>query len=148
MSNMTPRRKFPKINGRRGAFQILFAFIHLFVGVSFVTAPEGSSRTAALGYLADVHIPLATLAVVWLLSAGLAVVSSFMCRPNDWFGFAALVVAPAIWGGLFLIGVLFAGGPPLGLLSAAIYWVFGATSMIVSGMQGERDRDTRSTHEP
>lgn len=133
-----------RVNGRRGAFQLLFAFIHFFVGLSFITAPEGSSRTAALGYLANLNIPLAPLAFVWILSAGLAVASAFHCRPQDWFGFAALVVAPAIWGGLFLIGVIL-GGPPLGALSSAIYWVFGATSMIVSGMQGERDRDRRKT---
>jgi len=137
-----------KINGRRGAFQLLFAFIHLFIGISFITAPAGSTRTAALGYLTNLNIPLSTLAFVWILSAALAVASAFFCRPRDWFGFAALVVAPTIWGGLFLIGVLFAGGPIMGYLSAAIYWVFGATSMIVSGMQGERDRDDRTTCEP
>lgn len=129
-----------RINGRRGAFQLLFAFIHFFVGFSFVSAPAASSRTAALGYLGDWTTPLA---VLWFISAGLAIVSSVFCRPRDWFGFAALVVAPGVWGCLFLFGVLFAGGPIFGLLSTAIYWVFGATSMIVSGMQGATDRDRR-----
>lgn len=133
---------FPRVNGRRGAFQILFAFIHFVVGLSFITAPEASSRTQALGYLAHLNIPLAPLACLWLVSAGLAVVSAFFCRPKDWFGFAALVIAPAVWGALFLFGV-FLGGPILGLLSTSIYWVLGATSMIVSGMQGGKDRDQR-----
>jgi peptidoglycan/LPS O-acetylase OafA/YrhL len=133
-------RRLPHVNGRRGAFQLLFAFIHFFVGVSFITAPAASSRTAAIGYLGDWTAPLACL---WLVSAGLAIVAAFLCRPRDWFGFAALVIAPGIWGFLFLAGVLFAGGPILGILSTAIYWVFGACSMIVSGMQGESDRDNR-----
>lgn len=133
-----------KINGRRGAFQLLFAFIHFFIGISFITAPNASSRTVALGYLADLHIPLAPLAFVWILSACLAVVAGFLCRPNDWFGFAALVFAPTVWGAMFLIGV-FVSGEKMGLLSAAIYWVFAATAMIVSGMQGESDRDARKT---
>jgi hypothetical protein len=136
-----------RLNGRRGAFQLLFAFIYFFVGVSFITAPEGSSRTVALGYLANLNIPLPPLAAVWILSAVLAATSAFYCRPRDWFGFAALVFAPVIWGALFIIGV-FVGGPIFGLLSGAIYWVFGATAIIVSGMQGERDRDRRATHEP
>lgn len=135
-----------RINGRRGAFQLLFAFIYVFVGVSFITAPAASSRTAALGYLEHVGIPLAPLAALWIVSAGLAAVSAFFCRPRDWFGFAALVFAPAIWGALFAFGVLL-GGPPLGIVSAAIYWVFGACSMIVSGMQGESDRDRREVRE-
>ena len=140
-------RTIPKINGRRGGFQILFACIYAFIGVSFITAPTGSSRTQALGYLTELHIPIAPLATLWLISAGIAIVSAFLCRPKDWIGFAALVFAPAIWGALFLIGV-FLGGPFLGLVSAAIYWVFGATSMIVAGMQGEFDRDRRTPREP
>jgi hypothetical protein len=136
-----------RVNGRRGAFQLLFAFIHFFIGFSFITAPAASSRTAALGYLESLSIPIAPLAALWVISAGFAVVSAFYCRPRDWFGFAALVFAPTVWGALFLLGVAL-GGPPLGLLSGAIYWVFGATAMIVSGMQGERDRDKRLTHEP
>ena len=129
-----------RVNGRRGAFQLLFAFIHFFVGISFITAPEASSRTAAIGYLGHWIAPLACL---WIASAALAIVAAFLCRPRDWFGFAALVIAPGIWGFLFLFGVLFTAGPPLGFLSTAIYWVFGACSMIVSGMQGESDRDDR-----
>ena len=140
------RTKF-KINGRRGGFQLLFAFIYVFVGVSFITAPESSSRVAALGYLDGLHIPIAPLAALWLVSACIATVSAFLCRPKDWIGFSALVFAPAVWGALFLIGIAF-GGPILGLVSAAIYWAFGATSMIVSGMQGEFDRDARKTREP
>ena len=130
------------VNGRRGAFQLLFAFIYFFIGLSFVTAPEASSRVAALGYLANLHIPIGPIAALWIISSLLAVVSAFHCRPKDWFGFAALVFAPAVWGALFMLGVIL-GGPSLGLLSAAIYWAFGATAMIVSGMQGESDRDRR-----
>lgn len=132
-----------RINGRRGAFQLLFATIHFIVGASFLLIPAAPSRQAALQYLVDLNIPLAPFAALWILSGALATVSAFKCRPADWFGFAALVVAPSVWGVLFLAGVVFASAPPLGVLTAAIYWVFGATSMIVSGMQGQNDRDRR-----
>jgi hypothetical protein len=51
-----------------------------------------------------------------------------------------------VWGALFFIGAF--TGNPAAITSAAVYWLFAALSMIVSGMQGERDRDTRITHEP
>ena len=85
----------PRINGRRGAFQLLFAFIHVFVGLSFITAPAASSRLAALGYLAEWNVPTAPLAALWMVSAAVAAVSACLCRPNDWIGFSALVIAPA-----------------------------------------------------
>jgi hypothetical protein len=92
MSKMSTFR-MPRVNGRRGAVQILCSVVYFFVGVSFITAPAASSRTAALGYLADLGIPLAPLAALWILSAALAVVSAFYSRPKDAVGFTALVIA-------------------------------------------------------
>ena len=45
---MKARHRSPRVNGRRGAFQLLFAFIQFFIGISFITAPAASKRIAAL----------------------------------------------------------------------------------------------------
>jgi len=136
---------FPRVNGRRGAFQLLFAGVYLIVGASFWIMPGSGSRQASLKWLTAV-VPLEPFAALWIVAGLLGIVSAFMCRPKDWFGFAALVFAPAMWGALFLIGALV--GSPQAYLSAAVYWLFAAAPMIVSGMQGEYDRDTRTTREP
>jgi len=134
-----------RINGRRGAFQLVNAAVYLVVGASFLLTPGAGTRQATLRWLTD-YVPLEPFAALWVIAATLGVVSAFQCRPRDWFGFAALVFAPAVWGALFFIGAC--TGNPAAITSADVYWLFAALSMIVSGMQGERDRDTRKTHEP
>lgn len=129
-----------KINGRRGAFQLLFAGVYLIVGFSFLTTPSSGSRQAALRWLTG-FVPLEPFAALWIVAGLLGVVSAFLCRPRDWFGFAALVFAPAVWGALFFIGGL--TGSFTAFTSAAVYWLFAAAPMIVSGMQGPTDRDRR-----
>jgi len=134
-----------KINGRRGAFQLVSAGVYLIVGASFLLTPGAGTRQTSLRWLTE-YVPLEPFAALWVLAGLLGIVSAFQCRPRDWFGFAALVFAPGVWGALFFIGAI--TGNPAAFNSAAVYWLFAALSMIVAGMQGERDRDTRITHEP
>jgi hypothetical protein len=129
-----------KINGRRGAFQILFAGVYLIVGTSFILTPGAGTRQVSLRWL-SAYVPLEPFAALWILAGILGVVAAFKCRPRDWFGFAALVFAPAVWGAMFFIGGL--AGSPAAFTSAAVYWLFAAAPMIVSGMQGPNDRDNR-----
>jgi hypothetical protein len=130
-----------KINGRRGAFQLVYAGVYLVVGISFVLNPDAASRQQALRWLADLGA-VSLFGWLWIIAAVVACAGAFMPRPQDWFSFFMLVFAPAVWGGLFVIGVC-AGAAPFGLISAAIYWLFAASPMIVSGMQGPGDRDYR-----
>lgn len=138
-------RKLFRLNGRRGAFQFLFGVVYIVVGCSFIFTPQAGARQASLQWV-TAFVPLEPLAALWVVAGVLGLVSAFHARPKDWFGFAALVFAPAFWGSLFFIGSFV--GTPFAFVSAAIYWLFAATPMIVSGMQGERDRDQRKTYEP
>lgn len=136
-------RNIPKINGRRGVLQLLFSVVYLVLGVSFFALPSATSRIEALGWLSQLHIPIQPLACLWIAAALIGFVSAFLPRPNDWRGFAALTLAPAAWGFLFLIGVILFGAPPLGVISTFIYWLLAAIVMVASDMQGPRDRDNR-----
>jgi hypothetical protein len=133
--------RMPGINGRRGVFQLLFAVVYLVIGASFLLIPTTPSRAEALRWLIEL-MPLWPFACLWLAAGLTGAVSAFYCRPRDWVGFFALTLVPAIWGFLFLIGVFF-GAPPLGIVSTAIYWLLAAAMMVVAGMQGPHDRDTR-----
>ena len=132
----------PGINGRRGVFQLLFSVVYLVIGTSFLLIPHTPSRLEALRWLIEI-LPLWPFASLWLAAGLTGVLSAFLCRPKDWVGFFALTLVPSVWGFLFLIGVLFAGAPLLGIVSTAIYWLLAAAMMVVSGMQGPNDRDAR-----
>jgi hypothetical protein len=129
------------LNGRRGAFQLLFSAVYLVIGASFFLLPETPSRAVALHWLTQ-FVPLWPFAALWLAAGLTGVVSAFLCRPKDRVGFFALTLVPAVWGFLFGIGAL-VGAPAIGLVSMAIYWLIAAAAMVVSGMQGPRDRDAR-----
>lgn len=135
-------RNVPKINGRRGVLQLLFSVVYLALGISFFMLPSSASRAEALAYLTQ-HVPIQPFACIWIVAAFIGFVSAFLCRPSDWRGFAALTLAPAIWGFLFLIGVIFAGAPLIGIVTTFVYWLLAAIVMVASDMQGPNDRDNR-----
>lgn len=134
---------FPRLNGRRGAYLLVTAPVYLVVGVSFLLPQtDTAARKAALGWILDLGMPIQVLAGLWILAALIAMVTAFQPRPRDWFGFAALTFAAFILGALFFVGTLF-GAPVIGIVSAAVYWFFAASPMVVSGMMGDTDRDFR-----
>ncbi|MDF9748619.1 hypothetical protein [Arthrobacter sp. ES3-54] len=128
------------INGRRGSFQLLFAFVYLILGASFLLASPSPSRQAALGWL-GVLVP--HLGYIWIIAAILALTAVHKARGDDSYSYAALTFAPIIFGGLFLIGIAL-GAPATGFISTATYWLLGAAVMVVSGMSGDNDRCART----
>jgi hypothetical protein len=129
------------INGRRGAFELLFAVVYVVIGLSFLFMPPSSSRADALRWLTDL-LPLWPFASIWVVAGLTGAYSAFLSRPKDWIGFFALTLAPFAWGCLFLIGIPL-GSPLLGAVGGLVYWLLSAATMVVSGMQGPTDRDTR-----
>jgi hypothetical protein len=130
-----------RINGRRGAFQIVLGVVYLVVGSSFFFMPGTPSREETFRWL-TAYVPLGWFASLWIVAGCVALVCAFLPRPRDAAGFIALAFAPGIWVGLFTIGA-FMSGSVLALVSAIIYGTFGAIPIIVSGMEGPRDRDHR-----
>lgn len=128
------------INGRRGTFQLLFAFVYLILGASFLLTVPTQSRQDALAWLGGL-VP--HLGFVWVVAALVALTAVHKERGRDSYSFAALTFAPLLFGGFFLIGVL-DGAPANGLLSTVVYWLIGAAVMVVSGMQGDHDRCART----
>ena len=91
-----------KINGRRGAFQLVYAGVYLVIGASFVIGPGAASRSQSLRWLSDLGA-VSLFGWLWIIAAVAATVGAFLPRPQDWFSFFMLVFAPAVWGGLFVI---------------------------------------------
>lgn len=133
--------------GRRGAFLLLFGIMYVLTGAGLTFIPGIDARLSGLGWAAEAapwlpFSPLLPFKVLWVACGVSAIIAAFKTRPRDWFGYSGLVLAPGIWGALFLIGVL-VGAPIYGVLSTLIYWVFACAPVIVSGMQGDKDRDDR-----
>lgn len=128
------------INGRRGTFQLLFAFVYALLGASFLLAEPSPARQAALGWLGPL-VP--HLGYIWVVAAIAALTAVHKPRGDDSYSYAGLTFAPLIFGGLFLIG-LFLGAPMTGAITVATYWLLGAAVMVVSGMSGDNDRCARN----
>jgi hypothetical protein len=133
------------INGRRGTFQLLFAFVYVIIGATLVLAEPTPSRLASLGWLGDL-VPY--VGYIWWIAAAVALTGVHKDRGDDSHSYAALTFTPIVFGGLFLIGLPFGGPLISGVTSVVIYWLIGFAVMVVSGMQGDNDRCTRTPHEP
>ncbi|UVF61147.1 membrane protein [Arthrobacter phage Aoka] len=130
----------PRINGRRGAFQLVFGLVYLIVGMGYFMTPGTTLRDRYFSWLGPV--PLDAFAALWVAAGAIAIVSAFLPRPRDAAGFMALVFAPGIWFGLFVIAAAVTGSAAA-IVQAALYAVFSVAPLIVSGMQGPEDRDHR-----
>jgi uncharacterized membrane protein HdeD (DUF308 family) len=115
--------------------------VYTIVGASFFFMPAAPSRDETFRWL-TAYVSLGWFASLWIIAGVIAIVCAFRPRPKDAAGFIALVFAPGIWVGLFLAGAIITGSA-LATVSAIVYGAFGAVPLIVSGMQGPRDRDHR-----
>ena len=88
-----------RVNGRRGAFQIVFGFVCLVVGSSFFFMPGTPSREEIFRWLTP-YVPLGWFASLWVNAGLIAMVCAFLPRPKDAAGFIAMVFAPGVWIGL------------------------------------------------
>ncbi|RJU01972.1 hypothetical protein D6T65_04960 [Arthrobacter frigidicola] len=131
----------PKINGRRGAFQLLFGSAYIAISASYVLTPDAGGRTSTLGWI-NPYVPLEYLGMAWGFAGVVAVVSCVLPRPRDRYAFMALTLVPILWGFLYLIG-WFVGDAPTGYMGTIVYGLMAGAVMVVSGMSGDRDRDHR-----
>lgn len=128
--------RLPRINGRRGAFQLLFAALY-----GCLAWAMSNKWPSSLAWL-DEYVPSIAAGVIWGIPSLVAFIGAFLPRPKDALSYALLTAAPIIFGFLFLLGawVAPATASAYGLL---VYWAFGGGVMVVSGMSGDRDRDDR-----
>jgi hypothetical protein len=131
------------VNGRRGAFQALFAAAYLALGASYAFLPSSPGRAQALAYLPD-FIPLNILGLIWLVAGVFGVVGATRPRPKDEWSFMVLTLAPTVWGCLYL-AASFTGTSAQGWVTSVLYWCIAGAVMVVSGMTGDNDRDERCT---
>jgi hypothetical protein len=131
----------PRINGRRGAFQLLFGVVYGMLTIGTFIAQD---FPPALVWLETYLDTPALLAPVWATPALAALIGAFLPRPGDWFSFAAMTFAPAIWGCLYLIGA-FVEPHGTSLFGVILYWALAGAVMVVAGMTGDKDRDHRET---
>lgn len=133
------RRRLPRINGRRGAFQLLFGIAFLMLGISQFIRDE---YTPALQWLAEYFPAPGPFGIVWLAAGVAGIIGSVLPRPKDRYSFILLTAAPTFWGGLSVIGGL-VGPANTSFLAAVMYWTVAGAVMVVSGMTGDTDRDHR-----
>lgn len=130
----------PRVNGRRGAFQLVFGLVYVIVGTGYFLRSNTALRDVYFFWMpAEL---LAAFAALWIVAGAVALVSAFLPRPRDAAGYMALVIAPGIWLGLFILASAFTGSPAA-IMQSSLYAMFAVAPIIVSGMQGPEDRDHR-----
>ena len=119
-----------RINGHRGKFLMLFAFIYLMIGYGYLVVMT-AGRLATFGWLPTWLMGI--LAWPWLISAGVAILSAWKCTPprTDRFGFMAIAVVPMLWGCLFLISWIL-NYSQTGWLSSVTYFALASIVVLVS----------------
>lgn len=133
---MKPTHRFPRINGRRGAFQLLFGIVYGCLALAM-----SRKWPTSLEWMGE-YMSHYVLVGIWAIPAIAALVGAFLPRPKDAHSFALLAGAPILSGFLFLLAALVEpeSSSPYGLI---VYLALGAAVMVVSGMTGDRDRDER-----
>lgn len=136
----------PHINGRRGAFLLLWGFIYLLMGVSYFLTGR---VPPALGWVVELVRPQ-LLGFLWVVPALFAISGCMRQRPGDAYAFAALVTGPVIWACLYIIGC-FLTAEFTAILGVLVFCGLAGTYWIVAGMEGSSDlaeRLTNPTEEP
>jgi hypothetical protein len=135
------------LNGRRGAFQILFGVSYGMIALGYASQQTIPPQLMWLEvYFPDLVVPplvpTRIAAVAWGIAAGAGLVGAFLPRPQDRYSFQALTFMPTAWG--LLSGLSFiADTYPNGVLALVLYLAMGGAVMIVSGMAGPHDKDLR-----
>lgn len=129
----------PRVNGRRGAFLVLFAVAYACIGFSYAVAPSSPSRIAALQWLTT-HVEVELLGLPWLIAAVLSARAAFLAPPHDRLGFVALFVAPSLWGVLYAVSWL-VGDSVSGWVSAILYETIATAVLVVAGMLNPAPRE-------
>lgn len=130
------KHNLPRINGRRGAFQLLFGIVYGCLALAI-----SRKWPTSLEWM-DAYMSHFVLVAVWAIPAVVALASAFLPRPKDALSFGLLAGAPILSGCLFLMAAFVEPerSSPYGLI---VYWALGAAVMVVSGMTGDTDRDER-----
>lgn len=133
----TVKRK-PHINGRRGAFLLLWGLIYLLMGSSYFVSGRFPPALVWLGQFMEPKF----LGLLWIVPAVFSISGAFRQRPRDAYAFSALVIAPVVWACLYIAGS-FMSGEFTAVLGLIVFGGLAGTFALVAGMEGGADRAER-----
>lgn len=129
------------VNGRRGAFQLMYSLMFGITAITYLALPISDGRMDSLAWILTIAPPW-LLGLPWLVGAGVAFAGSRQPRPRDTFSFKLMAAVLVVFGFLYFIGGI-ANQNAATWLSSLLYWILAGAVIIVSGMQGDSDRDVR-----
>lgn len=125
--------------GRRGAYLLLMAAVHVSIGLSYLTVSHSIMAYGAFGFLNLLGLPLWTLGIPWVLSALPAIWCAFIRLPHtDRQGFQSLIVVQVAWAIIYLLGDL-VGTQPHGWFLGVVFAGLAGATYVVSGMLSPSD---------
>ena len=144
MFSRKPRNQWPYINGSRGRYLLTSGLIYLMVGLSFIGVTHEDYRARFFGWMWDLWKlePGITVGPLWVLAGVMMIAGAWRRRPGDRFAFGAAWAAPSILTFFYFVGFWFTRDPQ-SLLAIVVYVFFSLMSVIVSGMEGDEEREER-----
>lgn len=130
-----PHRRLWRRLGIKGLYVILFGVGWTVIGWLYATAPLSDGARATLA-LALRLAPMRFWGYLWV-AFGVVAIGAALFR-QQWAGFTALVVMPALWAGFLLLGGGFAGAR-----SAVIFGCVALAVALPSGLLERPPRDGR-----
>lgn len=132
----------PRLNGRRGAFLVLFGTVNILLGVAFTLPSQPSS---SIRFLLDIGVPMTAWGAVWVASGVVGIGFAFARPPGaDRWGFVALAAALASGTGVYTMSWVLGYGR--GWLLASVFAALTGAVAIVSGMMSATTVLTDSQH--
>jgi hypothetical protein len=121
-----------RINGRRGAFLLLFGIAFMLLGLSFITSPPDALIRQTMRWMPD-WSPIWFCGLLWLGAGLFGVVFAFTRIPTDRFGFMAMSAVCVGWAVAHCIAQA-VGTNDRAWVSAVIFSIMGGAILVVSGM--------------
>lgn len=144
MFSRKPRNKWPYINGSRGRYLLASAVIYLLIGFNFLPVRHGETRGRFFGWMYElwnIH-PGVIVGPLWIIAGVVMLTGGFLRRPHDKWAFAAAWMAPSVLTFFYFVGFWYTRDPQ-SILAIVIYVFFSFMSVIVSGMEGDEERNER-----
>lgn len=120
---------------RRHSFVLAVAgAVYVSYGLIMAAIDPSESRTVGLSVALEL-LPLTGWGAVWIIVGSLALASTRWPPQSETWGYAAMSGLSALWGAMYLVGMVFFGAPINNLSGILVWWLVAFLWWAISGLR-------------